>query len=361
MPQTNISGRNYRERRPARSRKQPVPPVPPREEEPLTGRRHNPPLDNRTRSRKIRLYRIRQILMDSLYRYPARPRPKETENADLEEVFARIETMLKSAFESAYSYFDCRPIKLFSDRLSSLFHQPLAKGFKLIEYGLPITDWNANRLNNINWIQKSIYIDSPMAINGSYRIAGGYWSELNSELRRREEGDGPGDFDEINDIISGEVVYHPSLIQAKGFRYRRDDGEDFDIEECATGIKAFGMLQLLLNNGSLTKNTLLIIDEPEAHLHPKWIVEYARVVVLLNKRLGVKFFIASHSPDMVSAIKYIAEKEQMEGGLNFYLAEKTHQGYQYDYTPLGTDIEKIFSSFNIAFERINQYGSKDEA
>ncbi len=33
MPQTNISGRNYRERRPARSRKQPVPPVPPREEE----------------------------------------------------------------------------------------------------------------------------------------------------------------------------------------------------------------------------------------------------------------------------------------------------------------------------------------
>lgn len=115
-----------------------------------------------------------------------------------------------------------------------------------------------------------------------------------------------------------------------------------------------------LNNGKLRKDTLLIIDEPEAHLHPQWIVEYARMVILLNKKLGVKFFIASHNPDMVSAIKYIAQKEKVESGLNFYLAEKVENSYVYNYKPLKTEIEDIFSSSNIAIERINQYGLGDE-
>ena len=70
-------------------------------------------------------------------------------------------------------------------------------------------------------------------------------------------------------------------------------------------VKSFSILQLLLKNGFLQKDTLLIIDEPEAHLHPQWIVEYARMIVLLHKEIGVKFFVASHSTDMILSLIHI--------------------------------------------------------
>ena len=127
----------------------------------------------------------------------------------------------------------------------------------------------------------------------------------------------------------------------------------------ATGVKSFAILQLLYKNGFLGKNTLLIIDEPEVHLHPQWIVEYARIIVLLNKEIGVKFFIGSHNPDMIGAIKYIAEKEKVDDNLNFYIAEDKEKKLKYTYRSLGTDIEDIFKSFNIAIDRINLYGATE--
>ena len=45
------------------------------------------------------------------------------------------------------------------------------------------------------------------------------------------------------------------------------DGKVFNLFDSATGIKAFSILQMLLNNGSIDKNTLLIhINEPKKDL-----------------------------------------------------------------------------------------------
>jgi predicted ATP-dependent endonuclease of OLD family len=109
----------------------------------------------------------------------------------------------------------------------------------------------------------------------------------------------------------------------------------------------------------LNDKTLLIIDEPESHLHPQWIIEYARLIVLLHKHIGMKFFIASHNPDLVSALKFISEKEQVIDNTNFYIAEKTSK-YSYTYKNLGKEIDPIFESFNIAFERMHLYGGSEE-
>jgi len=112
---------------------------------------------------------------------------------------------------------------------------------------------------------------------------------------------------------------------------------------------------MLLNNGTLNAGTLLILDEPEAHLHPQWIVEYGRFLVYLNQVIGVKLLVASHSPDMVSALKYITEKEGNLEKLNFYLAEQRSGEYKYDYKHLGVEIEEIFSSYNKSFDKLNDY------
>ena len=77
---------------------------------------------------------------------------------------------------------------------------------------------------------------------------------------------------------------------------------------------------------------------------------------MLNKELGVKFFLASHNPDMVSAIRYISEKEGILESVNFYLAEKVKDEFSYNYKFLDKEIDPIFESFNIAIDRINKYG-----
>lgn len=303
----------------------------------------------RTRLRINRIHRILRNVLDE---------NDKSLNFNFIEVLDSLKSKIAIFFEKAYNNLDSRPISLFSNELSSLFHESLVKKFTLIEFGLPITDWNGNRVMNTNWIKNSFYIDTPMAIN-DYYIGDDYWEELNDELKDDNGYYGTNHFRDIHHIISGEVYYEDDLIN-EGFKYKRDDGRIFNIEDCATGIKAFGMLQLLLNNGKLTKDTLLIIDEPEAHLHPQWIVEYARIVILLNKQFGVKFFIASHNPDMVSAIKYISEKEGVSERVNFYLAERIQNSYDYNYKALKTEIEEIFTSFNIAIERINQYGISND-
>ena len=99
----------------------------------------------------------------------------------------------------------------------------------------------------------------------------------------------------------------------------------------------------------------LIIDEPETHLHPQWIVEYARLIVLLNKQLKIKFFLASHSADMVSAVRYFAEKEGISHDVNFYQANSVNNTYMYAFENLKFDIEPIFNSFNQSFDIVNKY------
>jgi predicted ATPase len=146
-------------------------------------------------------------------------------------------------------------------------------------------------------------------------------------------------------------------VSPEDFRFKRIDGKTFSLMDVATGVKSFSIVQQLLKNGSITDKTLMIIDEPESHLHPQWIIEYARIIVLLNKEIGCKFFLASHNPDMVSAIRYISEKEGTLDKVNFYLAEKSKEAFKYKYTHLDKEIDPIFASFNIAIDRINQYGS----
>lgn len=118
------------------------------------------------------------------------------------------------------------------------------------------------------------------------------------------------------------------------------------------GMKAFVILYQLIRNACLTGHTLLIIDKPETYLHPRLIVEYARMIVLLRKRFRTKFFITTHSPDMVSALKHIGAKE--EADVQFYLAESQPDGYVY--RSLGQDVGPIFKSFNTALDLIEKYG-----
>ena len=215
-------------------------------------------------------------------------------------------------------------------------------------------------------LQHAIYIDTPMAIEvGDTENI--FWNALR-EMMVNDNPQKDLSIEEkklllrIKDLLDGETILEENdFLDEKDLRYiSRDRKVNILLKDAATGFKTFSYLQRLLENGYLNEETLLMIDEPEAHLHPQWVVEFARLLVLLNKQLGLKVMIASHNPDMVAAIHDIASKEGVLDNTNFYVAQPAPpESHQYVYKDLGHEIGEIFESFNITLENINRYGRAD--
>ncbi|MBD5299608.1 MAG: ATP-binding protein [Bacteroides sp.] len=236
---------------------------------------------------------------------------------------------------------------------------------KRLEYnGVPlVTDKIIGRFIAPLGMKRAIYIDSPMSVSNQTGDIWRVWSDLREMLStpvKEMMPEARGIVTEISFILGGEVMLKDEGVGHKELRYvRRADGLNIPIDEVATGMKSFAYLLRLLQNGYIDSETLLIIDEPEAHLHPQWIVRFAKVLVLIRKMLGAKVMVASHDPDMVAAIQAMAEAEGLSDVTNFYQAYRKSGELQYDYVDCGNDTSRIFECFNIAFETIDTYRASD--
>lgn len=114
-----------------------------------------------------------------------------------------------------------------------------------------------------------------------------------------------------------------------------------EIANTAFGIKSFGILQLLNNNGFLDKKYVLILDEPEVHLHPAWQLKYAEIIAQLTKS-GICVVVNSHSPYMIEALKVYSDKEGIGDKTNFYLAEKNTDGIMSKIIDCTNNLMRIF-------------------
>ena len=260
---------------------------------------------------------------------------------------------------------ETRPVKSLDVRISSSFDEKtMLDNIEIYEYGIPFFGKDVAKVPFLHNIKNATYIESPLAINFSnswYTNPNeSSWSLHQKLTYTRVDDDTTSPIHKYigNSIIDGDILINDDSDEIV---YQRNDGKIFPLQDCATGIKSFAIMKLLSKNGQINDRSLIIIDEPEAHLHPQWIVEYAKVIVELNKEVGAKFFIASHSTDMVSALRYIAEKEGTLDKLAFYNAAPTKDDpYLFDYEALGTDIEPIFASFNKSFDLIEKYGASSE-
>ncbi len=219
-----------------------------------------------------------------------------------------------------------------------------------------------NGINVLLALDRAIYVDTPMSLSfGSVRSDNVFWGDLR-RLVKASPVHQPSEASlklllRIKKLLGGEIRLQESLYQGRELHYvRKGDNLNIPLEDTATGMKTFAYIQRLIDNGYLNEHTILLIDEPEAHLHPKWIFEFARLLVLLNKELGVKVMVASHNPDMVAALQKVAEIEGLIDKTHFYQAYQHEGSYQFEYCDLGGSISEIFRSFNIATSRIQDYG-----
>lgn len=103
--------------------------------------------------------------------------------------------------------------------------------------------------------------------------------------------------------------------------YYRNDGEVYDINFVAEGIKKLGIFPILHNTGNLTKKTVLFIDEPENSLHPKLVREFMRFLVDISKD-EVQIFMASHNSFVLNQLSNIAEIDNYPINVYFFLKDK---------------------------------------
>lgn len=158
-------------------------------------------------------------------------------------------------------------------------------------------------------------------------------------------------FKNIKNIIHGEVFYDSFK---DDIFYKKDDlATKFEMNQTSSGIKMFGFLQILLLNKSLTKGSVLILDEPEVHLHPKWQLEYAKLIVSLVKE-NIIVLVTSHSPYMIEALQRYGSQAKIP--MNFYLA--TLEGKQSTFKEVTNNISPIFEQLSEPFDIFDEMDSQ---
>ena len=88
----------------------------------------------------------------------------------------------------------------------------------------------------------------------------------------------------------------------------------------STGMKSFIILKMLLEKGCLKNKDVVVLDEPEIHLHPQWQIAYAELIVLLQKQFDLSVVVTTHSPYFVDAINLFSCKYETDSKVNFYLS-----------------------------------------
>lgn len=127
---------------------------------------------------------------------------------------------------------------------------------------------------------------------------------------------------DISSIIDGVMSYNE---KEDNFLFSRGSVK-FLSNNVASGIKALFIVDILIRGEYIRRGTLLIIDEPETNLHPKWQIEYAKKICQLCE-CGVTILIATHSPYIIEALHGYGKRSNISSG--FYMAKREGDGCTY--------------------------------
>ncbi|MEI0566117.1 AAA family ATPase [Brachyspira pulli] len=215
--------------------------------------------------------------------------------------------------------------------------------------------FNQNKCENFNEeiiIGNNIYyIDNPFIIDKINNSSNGY-TLIEKKLINTLKKDYTNNMLEniIDSVQNKEILYQieklfddavNGKINSIGGFYHLDK---IRFENLSTGIKSFIIIRMLLENGSLKEKDLLVLDEPEIHLHPEWQLLYAETIVLLQKYLDLTVTITTHSPYFVEAINGYSKLHKIHNRVNFYFAEADENN--------NVTINNVNDNINLIFKKM---------
>lgn len=107
-------------------------------------------------------------------------------------------------------------------------------------------------------------------------------------------------------ILGGKIISELGRLYFHDERY----GLDIDINKTSSGIQELTPSYLVIKHFDL-KNIMLIIEEPEAHLHPELIINMTRVLTWLVRK-GAYVIITTHSDYLFSKLNLLIKLSKVD-------------------------------------------------
>ncbi|MBO4922881.1 MAG: AAA family ATPase [Bacteroidales bacterium] len=109
------------------------------------------------------------------------------------------------------------------------------------------------------------------------------------------------------ELLGGKLEFDEGR---KEWRFKDGRNREYEISLTSEGVKKLSIIELLLGNHYLSRDSVIIIDEVEANLHPSLISRFMEIIFELSKD-GVQFFISTHSYFVIKKLYILAHKNKL--------------------------------------------------
>ncbi len=156
----------------------------------------------------------------------------------------------------------------------------------------------------------------------------------------------------LDPVIGGD--FKPDLDNEFAL-YENGNDRPTKAENLSMGMKSFVLLRHMIARGVLQERDVLILDEPENHLHPTLQVVYAHALVLLQKAFNLTLLVTSHSQFFVNALQRFSISENRASVTRFYMSthDESRPGFC-TFKDVTDHPGVIFRSFNMAYDWLSK-------
>ncbi len=149
----------------------------------------------------------------------------------------------------------------------------------------------------------------------------------------------------LENIIGGKVI-----VENDTFFIEKNDKSKIEFSVEAEGIKKIAILWQLIMNESISKDTILFWDEPEANINPSLVPDMVEILLELSRN-GVQVFLSTH--DYIFA-KYIEVLKNETDEVAFHSLYKADEGIKAKRSNNFRDLKQnaIVSSFDKLLDKV---------
>ena len=140
----------------------------------------------------------------------------------------------------------------------------------------------------------------------------------------------------LNNVVEGEFIIDNDGLKLNQVKYMRP----IKVSNLSTGLKSFVIIKRLLELGNLRNKDVLILDEPEIHLHPEWQIIYAKLIVLLQQKFDLSIIVTTHIVEFLDAIDYYSKYYKINDKCNYYMSVEKDGGFEFQHVE--GDLDKIY-------------------
>ena len=126
--------------------------------------------------------------------------------------------------------------------------------------------------------------------------------------------------------------------------------EKINIERVASGLKTFSLIYLALKQGIIAPGGIVFIEEPEEHLHPKWQIIMAEVLVKMALK-GIQLFVSTHSDYLLKKVNNLMQKTpELKEKITAYLFTPDGKPKRLGIDKRGIDLLPLLNTFYKLYE-----------